>query len=116
MSYQVIPLTSALNQTMTVNLTVDGFPLTVNLALQWSVSAGQWLLSISDSGNNLLISMLPLVTGVYPAANLLSQFGYLKIGSLFLLATGQNGLQTDSVSPSADNLTTDFTLLWGDSL
>lgn len=116
MSYQIIPLTTSLNQTMTVNLTVDGKPLTLNLAVMWSVSAGQWIMSISDASNNLLISSLPLLTGVYPAANLLSQFGYLRIGSLFLLATGQNALQTDSVSPTADNLTTEFTLIWGDSI
>ena len=116
MSYQEVPLTSALNQTMQLNLTVDGNPLIVNLAVQWSVAAGQWLMSISDAANNLLVSMMPLVTGEYTAANLLSQFGYLKIGSLFLLATGQNAVQTDSVSPTADNLTTAFTLVWGDTL
>ncbi len=112
MNYQTVPLTSSMNQTMQLNLTVDGNPLVLNVAVEWSVSAGQWLMSISDSANNLLISMLPLVTGIYPAANLLAQYGYLAIGSLWLLATGQNATS----DPTSTNLTTDFTLLWGDTL
>lgn len=116
MNYQTVPLTTALNQTMQLNLTVDGNPLTLNIAVNWSVSAGQWLISIADAANNLLISNIPLVTGVYPAANILSQYGYMRIGSLWLLATGQNALGTPTAAPTADNLTTAFTLLWGDTI
>ncbi len=109
MNYQIVPLTSAMNQTMQLNLTVNGAPLVVNLALQWSVPAGQWLLSISDAANNLMISMLPLVLGDYPAANILSQYGYLEIGSLWLLSLGE------ADDPNALNLSTKYLLLWGDN-
>lgn len=115
MNYQEVPLTSALNQTMQLNLTVDGNPLVLNIGVQWSVSGGQWLMSIADSGNNPLIESLPLLTGGYPAANLLAQYGYMRIGSLWLLATGQNATAGDA-SPTSQNLTTEYTLLWGDTI
>jgi hypothetical protein len=51
-----------------------------------------------------------LITGFYPAANLLQQYGYLAIGSAFILNTGN----AESDFPSEANLT-QFSLLWGDT-
>ena len=110
MANQIVPLTQAPNQAFTVQLTVDGQPLTLNLLLSYSAMAGWWQMQISDAQGNTLIDSVPLVTGYYPAANMLAQYGYLAIGSAYLLNTGNS---TDDY-PSANNLTS-FSLLWGDT-
>lgn len=110
MSAQIVPLVQAPNQTLTVQLTVDAKPLTLNLALSYSAMSGWWQLQVSDAQNNLLIASVPLITGWYPAANMLAQYGYLNIGSAYLLNTG------NSVSdyPGENDLTS-FSLLWSDT-
>lgn len=85
MSLQVITLTNSPNQTYTVNLNVDGSPLTVNIAINFNEMAGYWLLSIFDASNNPLISSVPMLTGNYPAGNLLQQQKYLNIGSWYVV-------------------------------
>jgi hypothetical protein len=110
MSNQIIPLTSAPNQSFSVQLIVDGNALTLNLDLSFSEMAGYWQMAIFDAITNLLIASVPLVTGWYPAANMLSQYGYLKIGSAYLLNTAN--AETDY--PGPDNLP-QFSLLWGDT-
>lgn len=111
MSEQIVPLVQAPNQTFTVQLTVDGAPLTLNLTLTYSVMSGWWQLSIANVQNAVLVASIPLVTGWYPCANLLAQYSYLKIGSAFLLNTGN----VASDYPGASNLT-DFSLLWSDTV
>ena len=110
MSNQVISLTTANNQTFSVQLTVNGQSLTLNLALAYSVMAGYWQMAISDVNNNLLVASVPLITGEYPAANLLGQYQYLQIGSAYLLNTSD----TSDDYPGQLNLA-QFTLLWGDN-
>lgn len=111
MSDQIIPLTSQPNQSFSVTLQVDGAALTLNLVLAWSEMAGYWVMSIFDSNNNLLLDSLPLITGWYPAGNILAQYGYLKIGSAFVLNEGNS----DSDYPGRADLGTNFVLLWGDT-
>jgi len=110
MSAQILPLNVAPNQTFSVQLTINGAPLTLNLSLSYSEMAGSWQLAISDVNNNTLIASVPLITGWYPAANLLSQYQYLQIGSAYLLNTGNTGVDY----PGPSNLGA-FSLLWGDN-
>ena len=110
MSNQVLPLSSAPNQTFTTQLTVDGSPLTLGIALDFNEMAGYWEMAISDSTGALLVANVPLITGWYPAANLLGQYGYLKIGSAYLLNTGN----ADVDYPGANQLGL-FSLVWGDT-
>lgn len=111
MSYQTIPLQSAPNQTFSVQLTVNGSQLTLNLTLGYSNMAGCWQMSISDVNNNLLVASVPLITGLYPAANILMQYQYLNIGSAFVLNTGNTPVDY----PTSGGLAL-FTLLWGDNV
>jgi hypothetical protein len=110
MSSQIIPLTAAPNQTFTVQLTVDGAPLTLSMALSYSVMSGWWQLKIADANNNTLVAAVPLITGWYPAANILAQYGYLEIGSAYILNTGNSSYDY----PGSANLA-NFSLLWGDT-
>ena len=112
MANQIIPLTTQPNQSMTVQLTVDGASLVLNLALNYSYMAGHWNMSIYTAQGSLLVANLPLITGVFPAANILEQYGYLQIGSAYLL---NNGSAVAEDYPSVSTLGTAFSLLWGDT-
>jgi hypothetical protein len=110
MSAQIIPLTQAPNQTFSVQLTVDGSPLTLNFVLSYSAMSGWWQLQVANAQNTVLIASVPLITGYYPAANMLAQYGYLEIGSAYLLNTGNS----PDDYPGANDLTA-FSLLWSDT-
>ena len=107
---QIIALSSAPNQSFSAQLIVDGNPLTLNFELSFSEMTGYWQLAIFDAVQNSLIACVPLITGWYPSANILAQYGYLKIGSAYLLNTGNSN--TDY--PGSVNLA-QFSLLWGDT-
>jgi len=109
-SSQIIPLTTANNQTFSAQLTVNGQLLTLNFTLAYSVMAGYWQLAIADVNNNPLVSSVPLITGEYPGANLLAQYQYLNIGSAYLLNTSD----APGDYPGQNNLG-QFALLWGDN-
>jgi hypothetical protein len=111
MSAQVIPLTASPNQELTVQLSVDGAPLTLNLTFRWSSMAGYWVMSIFDANLNLLLDSIPLITGWYPAANLLAQYEYLAIGSAYIINDGNS----TSDYPGVTDLGTAWSLLWDDT-
>lgn len=107
---QQIPLDNSPNQTFSITLNVDGNNLTLQLAIKFLAMAGYWVMSISDANGNLLLACVPLLTGVWPAANLLSQFGYLKIGSAYVVSYGATIDYPDSTT-----LGSQFELWWGDT-
>lgn len=108
---QVLNLGNFPNQSTRVSLTVDGNSLTLVIGLSYNSSAGWWSMSIADQFSNPLISSVPLLTGVYPAANILAPYSYMKIGSVFII--NQSGAASDW--PSDTNFATGFTLLWDDT-
>lgn len=110
MSSQIVPLVQAPNQTFAVQLTVDGQPLTLNLTLSFSAMSGWWQLAVANVQGAVLIASVPLITGYYPAANILAQYGYLKIGSAYILDTGDS----PSDYPTQNDLP-NFSLLWSDT-
>jgi hypothetical protein len=109
-SAQIVPLTTANNQTFSVQLAVNGQSLTLNLGVSYNAMAGYWQMSIADVNGNPLVASVPLVTGEYPAANLLAQYGYLAIGDAYLLNTSDSPADY----PGQSNLN-QFTLLWTDN-
>ena len=111
MSNQLVPLTLSQAQMFAVQLTVNTQPLTLNLTLTYSPMAGYWHMAVADVNGNALIASVPLITGLYPAANLLAQYQYLQIGSAYLLNTSNTAIDY----PGADNLS-QFSLLWGDNV
>ena len=109
---QLVPLTSDPNQVVTVSLNIDGTVRDFTLLLHYNELAGYWLLSIEDSGGNLILSGIPLVTGEIPAGNILGQFAYLGIGSAFIL--NASSLATQDY-PGVATLGTDFVLVWSNT-
>jgi hypothetical protein len=111
MSAQVIPLTSAPNQSLNVSLNVNGAVLRLQLFIYFNEMAQYWSMDISDSSANLLISGIPLLTGSWPAANLLAQYGYMNIGSAYMINLGQ---VVDDY-PNSMELGKNFLMVWSDN-
>lgn len=111
MATQQIQIKSNSNQSMTVDLNVDGAILTLNLTFLFSEMANYWVMSIADANNILLVDSIPLLTGYYPANNLLAQYVYLAIGSAYLVNISNSGEDY----PSQNTLATDWALIWGDT-
>jgi hypothetical protein len=112
MSQQLIPLSSSPGQQLSVTLQVDGSPLTLNLEFDYNEVAGYWVMQVSDSTNNLIVSDIPLLTGNNPACNILGQFAYLGIGSAYVI--NQSGTPASDY-PNSQNLGSSFVLIWGDT-
>lgn len=107
----IVPLSSAPDQSLAVALNVDGGIVSLQLRVRFNEIAGYWVLTIKDRSDNLLVDSIPMITGVYPAANLLQQHAYLKIGSAFVI--NASGVAADW--PDSTNLGTDFCLVWDDT-
>jgi len=108
---QIVQLDPSPGQTFKVTLNVNAAVMTLALALNYNVMAGYWMMTIFDSLGNLLLSNIPMLTGTWPAGNLLQPYGYLRIGSAFLInVSGDPG---DYAGPS--NLGSDYQLLWDDN-
>jgi hypothetical protein len=112
MAQQLIPLTTEPNQQINITLSVDGAPLSLILLINYNEIAKYWVMTVYDANGNLILSDVPLVTGNYPACNILAQYAYLEIGSAYVLnLTGTSGVNY----PDDTNLGTDFVLVWGDT-
>jgi hypothetical protein len=108
---QIVPLSIAPNQALTVSLDIDSGVVTLELQVRYNELAGYWLLTIKDRLGVLLLDSIPMICGAWPAANLLQQAAYLKIGSAYIV--NASGVAQDS--PGATNLGSDFILIWDDT-
>jgi hypothetical protein len=108
MAYQGVPLDSAPNQTWSVSVSINGGVSTFFLELNFNEIANYWTMNISNSVQTLLLSGIPLLTGL----NLLAQYAYLMIGSIFIL----NVSGTPQDSPISSDLGNDFVMVWGDNI
>lgn len=136
MSLQKVTLTNSPNQSYTVRLNIDDSSVTLNITVGFNEMAGYWMLGIYDSNNNIIIDSIPMLTGNYPAGNLLEQQKYLNIGSWYLVDVSNLSVESASSTgygegpfgggpyggqvgqggvdyPNATNLGTDFEL-WVD--
>jgi len=112
-SYVVIPLTSDPDQTFNCTIPVDGKNIALSLRLRYNTAANYWVLTIADPKTGVVIlDSIPILTGDYPAADILGQYKYLGLGSAGVLKMG--GCVTDY--PDSISLGTDFVLVWGDTV
>ena len=108
----LIPLTNAPNQSMTVSLPINGGSLTLKLNIRYNENGANgnfWVMNVSDRYGNLMVASVPLVTGVWPAANVLAPFDYLRIGSAYVVNQSAGALDI----PDDQTLGGQFVLLWG---
>lgn len=112
MAYKIIPLTNAPNQTMTITLPINSANITLGITVRYNLVANYWTMTVSDQFGDILLDSLPLVPGAYPAADILGQYGYLGIGSAFVV----NASNTDLDIPNDSTLGVDHFLMWGDRI
>ena len=113
MAWNVVPLETYPDQVIHVTVPAQNKQnVQLILHLRYNTEGGFWRMDISDSQDNMLVSGAPLLTGEYPAANILQQFDYLGIGSAIILNMTE---ATDADIPGLSDLGTDFVLIWGDS-
>lgn len=109
MAWCEIPLDNTPFCTRTFKLTLDGGDRNVyiKLYLRYHDLCDVWTARISDnSTGEVLVDNMPLVPGI----NLLGQYGYLDIGSAYIVKSAD----TDLMQPDNNTLGTTWLLIWGD--
>lgn len=110
----LIPLRPEPNQTFRCTIPVDGKNLPLQIGLRFNQQARYWTMSVRNgTDGNLLVDNIPVITGEYPAANLLAPYSYLHIGSAVVVPVG---VGSGYPEPGMDNLGTSFALVWGDTI
>ena len=107
MTYKIIPLTTSPNQKLSITLPINGQNITLNLSVRYNTVANYWVMTVADKSGNVLIDSLPVITGEYPAANILGQYQYLGIGSAVVV----NASNTELDIPSDKSLGVDHYLV-----
>jgi hypothetical protein len=110
----VIPLTTEPNQSFNCTIPINGANRTLSFLLRYNSVAEYWNMTVIDARTkSTLVDAVPLMGGVYPAANLLEQFGYMGLGSACIV---RNGEITETENPNDTNLGAEYFLVWGDSV
>ena len=110
----VIPTTSDPNQNFRCTIPVNGENMPFDITLRYNWIAGYWSMSLADAvSGQVLLAGAPLIAGLYPAANLLSQHEHLRIGACCIVKTNPDNPDD---APDGDNLGIDFQLVWTDNL
>jgi hypothetical protein len=104
----LIPLTTDPNNTFSSTIPVNGKNVTFYFFLRWNAQANYWVMDLSDSSKNPIISSIPLISGI----NILEQYDYLKIGKAYIVS---NDSSSQSDIPDTTNLGTQFVLVWMDN-
>lgn len=113
-NYKIIPLDNSPDQSFLTTVSVDGNNLKLKLRLRFNTTSNYWVMSITDpKTGNLLIDNIPLLTGGYPAADLLGQYKYLGLGSAMIINAGNSSLDSPDENSFANG---DFLLAWGDTI
>ena len=111
MSYHVIPLDTTPNQEFHITLEVNGENVPFIMRLRFNTEGLFWKIDVADGRTGeLKICGLPLVTGDYPAADLMRQFQYMGLGSAAVVPVTD---KTAGNIPGIYDLGTDFVLIWG---
>lgn len=111
MADQIVPLTINPNQSFQISLSINGGITRLTLSISYNPMANYWILKIQDVNGVVLLDSVPMICGVWPAANLLEQHQYLNIGSAYILNVGD-----PNDYPNATDLGSTFLLLWGDNV
>lgn len=112
MSAQLISLSGLPNQIIAVSLSLNDGIVSLNLKQYYNRIGGFWALDVYDQQGNLLVASLPLITGDWPAGNIMAPHDYLQIGQWFII--NLTAAQTDF--PTSQNIGSGFTLLIDDNI
>lgn len=94
------------NPNQTYSLTVPGDRQNIAFVLtqSWNAEAGYWTIGIYDQTMKAIVLGIPLLCG----HDLLEQFQYLNIGSLYVVNIGDPTIEI----PDDKNIGQNFKLLW----
>lgn len=106
----IVPFAPSTNQTTSVTLPVNNGNITLKFTFTYNTPGGYWFMSVTQNGT-LLLDAVPLVTGEYPAGNILSQYDYMQIGSAYIVPV----TSVTTNDPTFDTMGTDFYLVWSDN-
>ena len=106
-----------MNQTVTMVMDPDGAGVTLRLQVVYHSRIDKWLATVWNAASGeCLVSNFPLVgsyKGSQPFLNdLLSQFGYMGIGSCVCYCIVERPSKADPAKSTLD----EYELLWGDYL
>lgn len=112
--FQIIPTPESLNERQTVTVEVDGIKRRLQLRFRYFETLSIWHMSIynPDTGACMAES-IPVLSGLYPAADLLGPYGSLGIGSACIMPLVKS---PTTENPSKTNFGTEFALVWGDRI
>ena len=113
MNIYEIPVTSEPNQNFKCPIPINGVTKTFIFDIRYNSEAEYWVMAIADDlTNNILVDSIPLLAGIYPAANLLEQYAYLNIGSAYIVKTNPDITEEN---PNSETLGKGFNLYWSDT-
>ena len=113
MAWNEIPLDTTPDQEIHITVEVNKENIPLILRLRYNTEGEFWRMDVSDGTTaKMLVSNVPLLTGEYPAANLLRQFEHIGIGAAMIVKATE---QTERDIPGISDLGTDFVLVWGDN-
>lgn len=105
--YSIIPITVKPRNTFSCKIPVDGKNITLVFTTRYNEIAGYWNVTVSDTNGLILINNLPML----PGQNILEQYSYLGIGSACVIPAHQ----MEDEYPNAENLGSDWLLVWSDT-
>lgn len=106
---QIVSLDNSPNQTFRVSVLVNDVNVKLDGKLRYNETAGYWALTLADaSTGTILVDSLPLLTGDYPAGDILGQYEYLGIGHAYVMNAAGSILD----HPDDETLGTDFLLVF----
>lgn len=108
-----IPVTSEPNQNFKCSIPIDGENKTFIFYIRYNSEAEYWTMTVTDDlADKVLLDSVPLLSGVYPAANILEQYAYLNIGSAYVVKVNPDITEEN---PNSETLGNGFKLYWSDT-
>lgn len=104
--YSIVPFQAIPNHSFSAVVPIDNGNTKLGFHLRYNEVATYWTVDISKDNETVIFS-LP----VKPAQNVLEQFGYLGIGSAYIVPRSEAAAQW----PGATDLSSDWYVLWGDT-
>lgn len=107
-----IPLNNQPNQSFNVSIPLAIKNIVLSFFAKFNTISGYWEIDISNGATGeQLIFGLPLLSGLYPAANLIEAFGHLDIGAAYVTP-----LHDDAPAiPGENSWGVDYVFVWDDA-
>lgn len=105
-----LPLNTSPNRSFTCSLPLEEGNKTLKFFMHWNFIGEYWAIDIKDEEDKDIITGLPLCDIQPPYANLLRQYMYLQIGSLYLA-----NMDNKDLALSKDEMGEGFIGIWGDN-